>query len=130
MPILSSVPSARKVRSGVFGYGRSTGAQRRRITKQRGAAVARHRELGAIIVPRTDVREQRIAPSVSADALAAMQEINHPLTAILASAEAAQRWLTGHAPNLAEARDAIEIVIGSCERSIAVLAGVRVKQSP
>lgn len=55
----------------------------------------------------------------------AVQEVNHPLAAILTSAEAAQRWLAGDAPNLAEARDAIAIIIGNSRRAADILVEVR-----
>jgi hypothetical protein len=55
----------------------------------------------------------------------AVHEVNHPLAAIMISAEAAQRWLSGDAPNLAEARNAIEIIIGNSRRAVDVLDGVR-----
>lgn len=54
-----------------------------------------------------------------------VHEVSNPLAAIMISAEAAQRWLSGDAPNLAEARDAIEIIIGNSRRAVEVLDGVR-----
>lgn len=55
----------------------------------------------------------------------AVREVCDPVTAILISAEAAQRWLSGNAPNLAEARDAIETIIGNSQRAAEALRSVR-----
>lgn len=72
-------------------------------------------------------KEARVAPSERADRLAAeaVREVCDPVTSILIGAEAAKRWLSGDAPNLAEARDAIELILCGSRRAANALAGVR-----
>ena len=80
-----------------------------------------------LVRPFSAAKEARAAPSERADRLAAeaVREVCDPLTSILIGAEAAKRWLSGDAPNLAEARDAIELILCGSRRAAHALAGVR-----
>lgn len=58
-----------------------------------------------------------------------VHEMNQPLAAILMNAEAALRWLTWSPPNLEEARQAIERIVGNSRRAhdvvVQIAEGVR-----
>lgn len=56
---------------------------------------------------------QQAAPS---DTASVAREIKHPLTAIVANASAARRWLTMPEPNLAEAIAALERIVKDAAR--------------
>jgi C4-dicarboxylate-specific signal transduction histidine kinase len=59
-------------------------------------------------------------------------EVNQPLAAVVTNANACLRWLAGQAPNLDEARQAIERIIRDGHRASEVIRRVRdlVKKSP
>jgi hypothetical protein len=80
-----------------------------------------------LVRPFSAAKEARAAPSERAERLAAeaVREVCDPVTSILIGAEAAKRWLSGDAPNLAEARDAIELILCGSRRAANALAGVR-----
>jgi PAS domain S-box-containing protein len=52
-------------------------------------------------------------------------EVNQPLTAVVSNAEAVRRWLDGSAPNLDEARAAVESIIRSGHRAGDITRRVR-----
>ena len=77
-----------------------------------------------LVQPYSAPRKGRAAPSERAGtpAAEALREVCDPVTSILISAEAVKRWLSRDEPNLAEARDAIELLIGSSQRVADALA--------
>jgi signal transduction histidine kinase len=52
-------------------------------------------------------------------------EVNQPLGAVVANAEASLRWLAGATPNIAEARSSIEGIIRDAHRATAVVKRTR-----
>jgi C4-dicarboxylate-specific signal transduction histidine kinase len=52
-------------------------------------------------------------------------EVNQPITAVVSNAEACRRWLDGSAPNLDEARAAVERIINSGHRAGEITRRVR-----
>jgi two-component system, LuxR family, sensor kinase FixL len=54
-----------------------------------------------------------------------IHEVNQPLSAIIASAEAGVRWLHGDAPEIGEVRESLQSVIRSAKRAAAVVASLR-----
>ena len=87
--------------------------------------MTRSHELVPPIEPVRAADERRPMPPglARAGAAEAVREVIDPLTAILTSAESAQRWLSGDTPDLAEARDAIEIIIANSRRAADALVG-------
>lgn len=83
--------------------------------------MTRRHEPVALTQPAAAAREE----PAQASAAEAVREVCDPVAAILISAEAAKRWLSGDAPNLAEARDAIDIIVGNSRRAVDALIGVR-----
>src|SRR5260221_7059385 len=60
-------------------------------------------------------------------------ELSEPLCAIVASAAACSRWLSGQPPNLARAQRALERIAGEGRRESEIIDGVRVlaqRQAP
>ncbi|MFZ1427920.1 MAG: sensor histidine kinase [Geminicoccaceae bacterium] len=54
-----------------------------------------------------------------------LHEVKQPLTAVITDAEAASRWLTRDSPDLKEAKEAIERIIGNCCRLAEAVQNVR-----
>jgi two-component system sensor kinase FixL len=54
-----------------------------------------------------------------------IHEVNQPLSAIIASAEAGVSWLRGDSPEIGEARESLLAVIRSAKRAAGVVAGLR-----
>lgn len=54
-----------------------------------------------------------------------LHELNHPLTAILIDAEAAMLWLARDPADCAEARQAVERILGNCQRLAEAIASAR-----
>ncbi len=69
---------------------------------------------------------------IGEDTAFVVHEVKQPLTAILLNAEAALRWLTMDTPNLEEAKESLQRVIGNSRRAADVIRHVRdlVHKSP
>src|SRR5258707_8034278 len=52
-------------------------------------------------------------------------EVNQPLGGIVTNAEAALNWLSGHSPDLTEAREALQRIISDATRASEVIARIR-----
>jgi len=52
-------------------------------------------------------------------------EISQPLAAIVASADAGQRWLAGRTPNLEQARESIELIMSDANRAADIVKRIR-----
>jgi PAS domain S-box-containing protein len=75
----------------------------------------------------TQARLIRVARSTTAGELTASiaHEVNQPLGAIVTNADACLHWLAGKAPDLKEAREALERIIREGNRASAVIARIR-----
>ena len=52
-------------------------------------------------------------------------EVNQPLTAVVANANACLRWLAGEEPNLEEAREAVVRIVSEGKRAADVIQRIR-----
>jgi hypothetical protein len=81
------------------------------------------RDVG-VNVPGQEREQDKFAKrAVAAGAIA--RDIKHPLTAILANATAARRWLNGPDANLAETMTALDRIVKDVARVDAAIDGIR-----
>ena len=90
----------------------------REITQRKRAEEEARRTLG------TMAHLERVA-AVGQLASALAHELNQPLTAILANAEATQEWLAAPAPDLAEVREAVADIVAEDVRASEVIRRMR-----
>ncbi len=76
-----------------------------------------------------DIAGSKTAGTIAQDLPAAdhLTEIKHPLSAIMANADAARRWLNRTDPNFQEAIAALERIVKESTRIDEAIAGIRAK---
>jgi two-component system, LuxR family, sensor kinase FixL len=85
----------------------------------------KRRNMGGVGIDAAARQSENKSATPADVAAAAACDIKHPLTAILANANAARRWLHGTDANLAETIAALERIVADVARVDAAIDGIR-----
>jgi signal transduction histidine kinase len=118
--------------AGVPGQDRWFEMSVRRLEGARGAALIVHRDVTAAKRTAEEVR-QALVEIAHLDRVAAVgelasslaHELNQPLSAILANAQAARRWLGGASPDLGEIQAVLDDIVADDQRAAEVIRRIR-----
>jgi PAS domain S-box-containing protein len=83
------------------------------------------RERDTLREARAEVARMSQRMAMGEMAASIVHEINQPLAAIAANADAGQRWLARERPDVDEARDAFKRIVGDSRRANAIIAEIR-----
>src|SRR5262249_51243557 len=83
------------------------------------------RERNTLQEARAEVARVRQRLAMGEMAAPIVHEINQPLAAIAANADAGQRWLSRERPNIEEARAAFKRIVGDGRRANAIIEEIR-----